>query len=186
MNILIDALPLSVMVGDVEVPVNTDFRACLRSIMAFEDGDLTNDEKQMVLLANLFDEIPTDLGGALTAASWFLNCGETIEEDDRPRLFSFTKDASFIYAAFNQTHHIDLQTAKLHWWVFMALFMDLGSDTAFCQLASLRKRIKTGKATKEECAAAREMGDLFDLDDVDLTLEEREAIEKFEKLIGAK
>jgi len=58
----------------------------------------------------------------------------------------------------------------------MALFMDLGQDTTFCQLISLRKRVKTGKATKEEREIAREMGDVFDIPDYDdRTLEEKEA-----------
>ena len=187
MNILTDALPLSVEVGGVEYPVNVDFRAALRSIMAFEDADLTADEKQIVMLYNLYGEdVPTDINGAMEQAAWFLNCGDKPQEKDSgPRLFSFSKDARFIFAAFKQTHGIDLDSASLHWWKFLALFMDLGSETAFCQLTALRKRIKSGKATKEEKSAARDMGDLFDLDEAqDMTLEEREALAHFERLTG--
>jgi hypothetical protein len=47
-------------------------------------------------------------------------------------------------------------------------------------LVSLRKRVKTGKATKEERAAAREIEDIFDLPEVDnRTLEEREIDNEF-------
>jgi hypothetical protein len=118
----------------------------------------------------------------------FLDGGQEKEIEESvssPRVFSFSKDASLIFAAFKQTHGIDLQTAQLHWWKFLALFMDLGQDTTFCQLTALRKRVKTGKATKEEIRVAQEMGQLFELPDVeDLTLEERDNGDGFMKLLG--
>ena len=63
--------------------------------------------------------------------------------------------------------------------------MDLGQDTTFCQLVSLRKRIKTGKANKEERQAAREMGNLIEVPDIDdRTLAEKEAEAEFLRKIG--
>lgn len=124
---------------------------------------------------------------ALIQANLFLNGGEVAESDDEipMRLYSFAKDASFIYAAFRATHGIDLTSADLHWWSFLALFMDLGSETTFCQLVSLRKRIKTGKATKYEREAAREMGELFEVPEVDTrTFEQKEAEDRFMKLVS--
>lgn len=49
----------------------------------------------------------------------------------------------------------------------MTLFMDLGESTVFCSLVGLRKRVKSGKASKEEKQIAREMGDLFDVPELD-------------------
>jgi hypothetical protein len=112
--------------------------------------------------------------------------GDKTGNDDEPglRLYSFSKDADFIFAAFRQTHGIDLQKVDLHWWEFLALFMDLGADTTFCQLVNLRKRVKTGKATKEEKQAARDMGDAFDIPEADTrTLDEKEAEAEFLKLV---
>lgn len=149
--------------------------------MAFEDNDLTPQEKTFILIANLYPDPPQDGEAALREAIWFLNGGKEKNEDDNDnqmRLYSFNKDASFIFSAFRQTHGVDLQIINLHWWAFLALFMDLGSETTFCNLVSLRKRVKTRRASKEEQAAAREMGDLFDvpeIDDRDLEAKEREA-----------
>jgi hypothetical protein len=62
--------------------------------------------------------------------------------------------------------------------------MDLGADTAFCNLVGLRKRVKSGKATKEEREVAREMGDLFDVPEPDLrTAEEKEQEAEFMRLL---
>jgi len=184
MNILVDAPPESITIADTEYQLNTDFRACLKIIMAFEDNELTPQEKQLVLLGNLYSVVPNDLTAALDRANWFLNGGKENTPDENEvtpvRVYSFAKDGNFIYAAFRQTHGIDLSTAQLHWWTFLALFMDLGQDTTFCQLTALRKRLKTGKASKEEKAAAHDMGEMIDLPDVDeRSLDEKEAENEF-------
>jgi hypothetical protein len=163
-NVLVDALPDAVEIGGIEYPIETDFRAALRVILAFEDEDLTTAEKSLIMLANLYPEMPHDPREAMEQAIRFLNGPQAdAGEQDGPglRLYSFAKDAPLIYAAFRQTHGVDLETAELHWWKFLALFMDLGSETAFCQLVSLRKRVKTGKASKVERALAAEMGEAF-------------------------
>jgi hypothetical protein len=97
----------------------------------------------------------------------FLNQNQDDDQEPGPRVFSFEKDAQLIYAAFKQTHNIDLQTVELHWYQFLALFSDLRPDTAFCQLRNLRYRLKTGRATKEERQAASEMSDLIELPELD-------------------
>jgi len=185
MNILIDALPEAVAVDGREFAIHSDFRTALRILMAFEDNSLAGVEKQAILIANLYKEQPENLRMAYDAGVRFLNMGEEPrEEDSGPRVYSFCKDARLIFAAFRQTHGIDLSTADLHWWQFLALFMDLGAETVFCQLIGLRKRIKTGKATKEERHLAHEMGDIFDLPDVDTrTLDEREREAEFMRLL---
>lgn len=187
MNILTDTPPSEVVVDGKVYLLNTDFRTCLRTILAFEDEELTTQEKQSIVLVNLFRKTPKNLRTAIVEASLFLNGGKksNTEDEPGPRLYSFKKDASFIYAAFRQTHGIDLTTADLHWWQFLALFMDLGSDTAFCQLTSLRKRVKTGKATKEERQAARDMGELFEIPEPDTrTLDEKEREAEFMRLVA--
>lgn len=188
MNILIDELPNTIEISHIEYLINTDFRIVLQILLAFEDNELTGLEKQMVLLKNLYPVIPDNVHEALRLADLFLNGGkEQNEEITGPRIYSFSKDANLIYAAFQQTHGIDLQhTEYMHWWQFLALFMDLGIDTAFCQLVSLRKRVKTGKATREEYQMARDMGEIFDIPELDnRTLEEKEQEAEFMQLINS-
>lgn len=187
MNILTEALPDTVEIDGMEYPINTDYRAALRVILAFEDGALTDYERQVILLTNLYPDVPPNLSVALEKARLFLNGGDMLGADQSPspRVYSFSRDANLIFAAFRQTHGIDLQQARLHWWEFLALFLDLGQDTTFCQLVGLRKRIKTGKATKEERAAAREMGALIDIPEIDTrTLEEKELAQMFLALVA--
>lgn len=187
MNILTDELPVAVLIGDTEFPINSDFRDCLRVILAFEDPELTAYEKQMIMLDNLYPEPIENTQAALEMGMKFLNGGKVASEDEDagPRLYSFEKDANFIFAAFRQTHGISLETERLHWWSFLALFSDLGADTTFCQLIGLRKRVKTGKASKEERQAAEDMGDAFDIPEPDTrTLEEKEREAEFMKMVS--
>lgn len=187
MNILVDRLPTAVCIDGVEYKINSNFRACLQIILAFEDPELTEEEKQIVLLQNLYPVLPNNIPEAIIKGIKFLDGGkdEEVNQEDgaKPRLYSFSQDADFIFSAFKQTHNIDLSdTEYLHWWKFLALFMDLGQDTTFCNLISLRKRVKAGKATKEERQAANEMGKIFDLpenQDEGLTYDEREVKDEF-------
>jgi hypothetical protein len=176
------------LIDGQEVEIATDFRVCLRTIMAFENNDLAGTEKQAILMTNLYPVIPDNQGEAFRQGVKFLNGGKEPEESDETpaRLYSFEKDANLIFAAFQQTHGIDLETAQMHWWKFMALFMDLGSETTWCNLVGLRKRVKNGTASKEERTASREMGDMFDVADIDnRTLDERIEDEAFQKSLMA-
>jgi hypothetical protein len=187
LNILLDDLPDAVEIDGQDYQIETDYRDAIRVILAFEDDELTTSEKQAVLLS-LYKEPVGDVAKASRQAVKFLNGGETSEGDDNShpyRLYSFSKDANYIFAAFRQTHGIDLQRENLHWWQFIALFMDLGSDTAFCNLISLREKVKSGRANKEERAAARRMGDAFDVPEPDTrTISEKEAEAEFMRLLG--
>ena len=54
MNFLLDKLPQAVMIDGKAVPVNTDFRTCLRIIQALEDERLMEHEKLTVLITLLY------------------------------------------------------------------------------------------------------------------------------------
>lgn len=184
MTILTEALPAAVEIDGVEYAIVTDFRAALRCILAFEDDQLTPLEKTAVMLDNLYPERPGNLSEAIRLGLLYLNGGETGGEKQGPRLYSFAKDDRMIFAAFQQTHGIDLEKADLHWWKFLALFMDLGAETAFCQLVGLRKRVKNGKASKEERRIAAEMGDAFSVPEPDTrTPDEKARAVEFYRLV---
>ncbi len=186
-NILIESLPDAVEIDGQPIVIDTDFRTALRVILAFEDVTLADLEKQAILLDNLYPVLPDNVTEAFAQGMKFLNGGEVDSDDDVPglRLYSCERDANLIFAAFRQTHGIDLENVKdLHWWKFLALFNDLGAETTFCNLVGLRKRIKTGKASKEELSAVRDMREWIDLPEPDTrTPEEREQEAEFLRLV---
>lgn len=190
MNILVDDLPESIEVDGIEYAINFDFKTGLNCILDMENGDMVDNEKALLLLRRIYgDNIPDNVDGALRLAVKFLDGGKEPETEvnplaDHTRVYSFEKDASLIYAAFRQTHGIDLQKVELHWWQFLALFHDLGADTAFCSLVNLRRRIISGDATREEREYAAKLGDAFYIDDPEdiLSIEENENLALFELL----
>jgi len=177
-NILVDTLPETVVVGETSHRINTDFKTCLRAVLALEAGDLAWDEKAAIVLELMYgDKVPLDFSEALQQALIFLNGGKSdSDEASGPRVYSLSTDAGLIFAAFRQTHGIDLERERMHWWKFITLFMDLGADTTFCNLINLRRRVRSGQATKEERQVASELGNLMMVPEVDTrTVEEREA-----------
>jgi hypothetical protein len=180
MNLLVDEFPEAVEVGGKVYEIASDFRTCLRIILAMEDSELASVEKTTVMLRLFYkDNIPSNIEEAIKQATKFLNGGVEVEpgeeEEIGPRVYSLQKDSGYIFSAFRQTHGIDLSKEDMHWWQWLALFMDLGSETTFCSLVGLRKRVKNGDASPEERKQAREMGKVFEVPETnDLTLEEME------------
>lgn len=190
MNPLTQRLPKAVIVDGVRYGINSDFRNCLKIIMAFEDRNLAEFEKQEIMLRLLFgEEIPPDLEKACHTAVKFLNCGEENNGKEESaayggRLYSFEKDAKFIFTAINQTHGIDLENIDyMHWWKFCWLFMDLNEDCFFSRMLYLRSQKNKGKLTREEWQIWRSAQDVLSLEEFDDTGDD-ETMKEFLKALN--
>ena len=62
--------------------------------------------------------------------------------------YDFTEDANAIHADFMREYHIDLTTADMHWWRFMALLDGLISPT-FTRRVEIRTKDLSGMKSKE-------------------------------------
>lgn len=186
MNILTDGLPEAVEIGGVEYRLNTDFRTALRAVLAFEDSELTGYEKQLVMLRLLYKEIPPDTQRACELAVRFLNCGEAADgaaAGDGERLYSFTHDARYIYAAVDRVLGGRLhQGGAVHWWEFVTAFLELPEDCMMARVLYLRSQHAKGKLTKEERQQWAQMRDVLELP-VQRTEEETVKEEEFMRLL---
>ena len=73
---------------------------------------------------------PENTAGAVEAVNRFYRRRDEPAEESlqkQPRAFDFQQDAEAIYAAFWEVYGLDLSTAELHWWQFMALLEGLYS-----------------------------------------------------------
>ena len=186
MNILTGKFPVSVDINGREYPLNTDFRVGLRIIEAWEDHELTEREKQWVMLELLYPEIPEDTAEACRQAINFLDCGEEPASgsmESAQRRYSFSKDAKYIYTAILQTHGVDLERMDyLHWWKFQYLFLDLREDCFFSRLIYYRTQRAKGKLTKEEAEYCWTIKDILDLPE-DKNPNAEEAADEFMRLL---
>jgi len=174
MNILTSTLPTKIKIHDKIYDINYDYRTIINILLALEDNDLLYEEKAFIMLKNIYKvDIPDeDIQEAIEKAIKFIDLGKTKEElpkQKRIRTFSYTKDASYIFSGINSTHHIDLEKEPdLHWWKFMALFMDMSPDCMFGELTYYRRRKAEGKLTKEEKEQYQKIKDLVELDEADV------------------
>lgn len=170
-------------------PVRFDFRTGLRIFQAWEDEDLTEEEKAGITLGNVYLTTPDNEQAAFEQAVKFLNCGKELHVDEGKRtperLYSLVQDADLIYSAFHQTHGIDLEAAEMHWWKFWALLMDLGNETRFCQVIATRYAVSHGQATDWQKKDYLEHPEVYKLSQPDTsTPDEKEKKALFEKLLA--
>lgn len=193
MNVLVNKFPTKTIIDGKEYDLCTDFRVCLNIILAYEDKELLDSDKIEILLENLYgkDNIPENIEKAIEKGLLFLDCGEIDEnksttESNGARLYSFSKDAKYIYSAIKQTHGIDLENIEyLHWWKFVYLFLDLNPECFFCKMLDLRNKKRKNKLSKEERTLYLQLFDILELDDTTrFSEEEQEKIDKFKDLIN--
>lgn len=167
MNPLINKFPTKIELNGKVYEINTDFRNCLKIILAFEDDDLTIEEKYYIMLQRLYGCVPKNQEEAIRKAILFLDCGEEQkDESDKPRIYSFSKDAKYIYSAIEMSSNgLDLENIEyLHWWKFYYKFFDINKDTTFSNIISLRDKKNHGKLTEEEKNIFIESREILDLD----------------------
>lgn len=191
-------LPQSLTVNGREYAIDPTFQNCVTIMLAFEDVDLMDEVKLVVMLQRLFLEDVPLTETFVVAAREFLDGGEdgTVassgrQQTGKPRLFSFGQDMKYIRTAIQRTHGVNLREASdLHWWKFLDMFMDLEEDCMFNRILQLRQQKIRGKLTKEEKKLWSEMADVLVLKTPEMIRAEAEAqafeaeLERLEALSG--
>lgn len=166
MNTLTNKFPTAVLIDGEPIAINTDFRVCLKIQQAFSDTELIESEKIEILIKLLYPIPPNNLIEAVQMGLKFINLGETPTPPQETPVYSFDKDASYIYTAFKSSYNMDLESIEhLHWWKFRALFSDLG-DCFFSNLVGIRSRLKQGKLMDHEREFVANNPDIINIDSV--------------------
>lgn len=142
-NILIDALPQTVLISGRDVPISTDFRVGILFELLINDATISDAQKaeaafDLYFSQDDFNNIVKEkaVAEATEAIVWFYSCGKSKEQITRAtrqqkssmqkRIYDFDIDAPLIYAAFLSQFSVDLQDVDtLHWWKFSAMFAAL-------------------------------------------------------------
>ncbi len=150
------SLPTALTVGGAEMPIRTDFRDVLYLMGIFADPDYEPDEKAAVCLRVLFvdgEDIPPEhTEEALRAAVEFMDGGIPARSDRKtPRIVDWRQDGPIIIPAVNKVLGREVRAMPyLHWWTFLAAYMEIG-DSLFSTVVGLRqKRAKGRKLEKYE------------------------------------
>jgi len=183
-------LPETVRIDGKEYPIRYDFRIGMQFDRIRSSGKSDSD-RVIRLLQLYYPKIPVNVTEAINQMLWFYRCGEPEEETEetkrkgqryqrrnsREPAFSFSQDAPYIYAAFKEQYGLDLTTADLHWWKFMALFESLNEETKMSKIMYYRKANISG-LPKERRVFINEMKKLYQITDISgagkkITLEAR-------------
>ena len=81
---MIGKLPTTLNVNGIDRAIRSDFRVALLIFQAYNDPELSEQEKTLVMLDCLYEDLesipPADIEEACKQAVWFLD-GGTIQED---------------------------------------------------------------------------------------------------------
>lgn len=170
-NLLLDSAPLTLTVGGTEYPIKTDYRTWIKFELMMLNDDLDDNVLLDAIRLVFGDCLPSPEYTAemVDQMMWFYQCGHPdtpIGGSGAPkrRIYDYTVDDGYIYAAFLQQYGIDLQEhPQLHWWRFYAMFIGLSSDCKFTQILGYRSTKISSKMSPEERAFYRRMQKMYAL-----------------------
>lgn len=186
---MIGELPKSLKVGGVSWEIRSDFRPALDIMAALVDPELSDAEKNEVMLAILYQDFEKMSAEfyqeAAERAVWYLDCGREYDNSSvHPRVFDWEQDEQIIFPAINKVAGYETRGVEyLHWWSFMGFFMEVG-DGLFSTVVGIRqKKSKGKKLEKWEQEFYRSNKKMVDLARR-YTEEEQEEIDRLNKMLG--
>lgn len=148
---MIYGLPKTVCVAGTEYSIRSDFREILDIMEILNDVKLPKQERLFLTLLFFytdFDRIPPEhYEEAIRRCYWFINGGrsEDSAQGKRPRLMDWEQDFPYIISPVNRVIGHEIRAdAYLHWWTFLAAYMEIGECT-FAQIVHIREMRSKGK-----------------------------------------
>ena len=144
---MIGRLPTQLLVDGQMYDIRTDYRDCLLIFEAFNDPEMSDQEKQITMIEILYKDIPDNLQEAANQAVWFLDCGNE-QESERPSekaLYDWNQDEQMIFSAINKVAGHEVRMDEyMHFWTFIGLFQGIG-ESLFSTVISIRDKKNHGK-----------------------------------------
>jgi hypothetical protein len=184
---MIGRLPTSLTVNGKEIPIRTDFRDILLILTAYDDPELTDEEKCITMLRCLYDEPITtdDVQEAITMGIWFIDGGKnsTSMSMQPKKTMDWEQDEAIIFSAINKVAGFETREREyLHWWTFLGHYMEIGEGLFSTVIAIRHKRNKGKKLEKHELEFEQSNKEMVKLK-VKYSEEEEEEIARIKELL---
>lgn len=182
---MIGELPEALEVCGKRYPIHADYRNVLHIFEAFQDDDLTPEEKAWVCISCLYkapESIPpAHLEEAIRQAYWFCDGGDIPKsEQEKVRTMDWKQDAHMIFPAVSKTAGYEVRSCPfLHWWVFLGLFGEIGEGLFSTVMHIRQKKARSQKLEKWEKEFLKRNKNLVQL----RSAEDQEAIEETEAFL---
>ena len=148
---MIGQLPQTLNVCNKPYAIRSDFRDILRIISAYNDKDLSDQEKVFVCLNRIYkdlDSMPKDnttYAEAFKAATEFMECRLSSDKPS-PKVVNWEKDEQLIFPAINKVAGMEVRAVPyLHWWTFLGYFQSIDREDLWGFVLTIRQKKATGK-----------------------------------------
>lgn len=185
---MIGLLPKALIVGDKERAIRSDFRTALLIFQAFNDPDLNDQEKNIIMLDCLYENIeelePHELQDAAEKAVWFLDGGNIQDNKQQAKkVMDWEQDEQIIFSAVNKVAGTETRLKEyMHWWTFLGYFNEIGEGLFSTVINIRQKKNKGKKLEKYEQEFYRENKSLIELKKK-YSEEEQSEIDRLNKLL---
>ena len=137
-------LPVSVQVSGAEVSVRTDFRVILEIFVMLADPALSDADKTEALLRMFYEERPADTASAVQAFRDFADPSPS--SGGGPSLVCWQQDFPLLVGPVNHVLGTECRSMPhLHWYTFLAAYMEIPPDSVFAQTLRIREKLARGK-----------------------------------------
>lgn len=142
-------LPTSLIIGETEIDIYTDYRDILDIFSIFNNPNLLDTEKVIVGLERFYktSEYKPHIEDATKQMFAFMSMNDeqhTIKSNSKP-LYDWDQDFNIIVAPINRVMNTDVRGLDyLHWWTFLSAFMEIGECT-FNTYVGIRDKLNRGK-----------------------------------------
>ena len=132
-------LPEGIYLKDKFYRLNTDFKIWLK-IDEIIQSDIANEEEKLAFIISLAypSSFPENINDALSGVLDFYSMYKKGSKKSTHKIYSFEKDAPFIFSAFRSQYGIDLFNTDMHWWKFKSLFDSIDENTTFGKIVRYR------------------------------------------------
>lgn len=184
---MIGRLPTSLEVAGTDWNIRTDYRDILVIMEAYNDPDLSNQEKAEIMMAIVYEDFeqipPEHWKEAANKAVWFLDCGQEMEKEPKKKLIDWEQDEPILFPAINKVAGREVRSEEyLHWWTFMGYFMEIEEGTFSMVLCIRQKQSKHKKLEKHEQEFYQNNKSMCDIK-TRYTQEEQATIDYYNKLL---
>ncbi len=193
MNLLIDEVPTTVIIDDVEFEINSDFRISMMFELLINDPELSERERLYQALILYYPIIPSNLEAAVDKIMWFYKCGKEEQEENNntnkssgkktvKKIYDYEHDSEIIFASFMKSYNINLQRDNLHWWEFKSLFDNIDEDSKLYKIMEIRSVNLNQVKDKDKKNYYKKMKDLYKLPD-NISKSEKEKLDEIGKML---
>lgn len=193
MNLLIDEVPTTVIIDDVEFEINSDFRISMMFELLINDPELSERERLYQALILYYPIIPSNLEAAVDKIMWFYKCGKEEQEENNntnkssvkktvKKIYDYEHDSEIIFASFMKSYNINLQRDNLHWWEFKSLFDNIDEDSKLYKIMEIRSVNLNQVKDKDKKNYYKKMKDLYKLPD-NISKSEKEKLDELGKML---